>query len=142
MGGGNDKDTTEIIVWFLGVSAFCAIGALVLIICWRKFSGQDDSENDAGAINLEFLLDPNAPTDPNTNLFSSPMHLNQNLEDEDVRKPKKKKIKLGRLHHLDEEDDDDDDDNADDQGNNDDDDDDENEEALMEDYEPPNFNRI
>lgn len=57
----DSSDTTEIIIWFLGVSAICAIGALILIICWRKFSGKDDNENE-NAINLEFLLDPNAPT--------------------------------------------------------------------------------
>jgi len=29
---GDDSDATEIIIWFLGVSAVCAIGALILII--------------------------------------------------------------------------------------------------------------
>merc|ERR1711991_460085 len=72
----NNGDTTQIIIWFLGVSAVCAIGALILITCWRKFSGKDENEND-NAINLEFLLDPNATTnDPN--LFTSPMHINDN----------------------------------------------------------------
>jgi len=77
--GSSSGDTTQIIIWFLGVSAVCAIGALVLIICWRKFSGKDENEND-NAINLEFLLDPNATnTDPN--LLTSPMHINDNDND-------------------------------------------------------------
>eukprot|EP01083_Nonionella_stella_P044539 119890_1 len=56
-------DTASIIIWFLGVSAVCAVGALFLIVCWRKFSAKEDSaqdEENKNAINLEFLLDPNA----------------------------------------------------------------------------------
>jgi len=71
---GKGSDTTEIIVWFLGVSAVCAVGALLLIVCWRKFGAVDDSEMDNG-INLEFLLDPNGGADPNSNIFTSPMHI-------------------------------------------------------------------
>lgn len=71
---GGGSDTTEIIVWFLGVSAVCAVGALLLIVCWRKFGAVDDSEMDNG-INLEFLLDPNGGGDPNRDIFTSPMHI-------------------------------------------------------------------
>jgi len=71
---GGGSDTTEIIVWFLGVSAVCAVGALLLIVCWRKFGAVDDSEMDNG-INLEFLLDPNGGGAANENIFTSPMHI-------------------------------------------------------------------
>jgi len=96
-GGSSDNDTTQIIIWFLGVSAVCAIGALLLIICWRKFSGKEENEND-NAINLEFLLDPNAN---DANMFASPMHINedhsllpQDLENDEDLKPIKKKKKV------------------------------------------------
>jgi len=75
------SDTTEIIVWFLGVSAVCAVGALLLIVCWRKFGAVDDSEMDNG-INLEFLLDPNGGADPNSNIFTSPMHIEPKEEED------------------------------------------------------------
>merc|ERR1712013_312133 len=70
-------------------SAVCAVGALLLIVCWRKFGAVDDSEMDNG-INLEFLLDPNGGGDPNGNIFTSPMHIEPDQErgdgdDEDVQ---------------------------------------------------------
>jgi len=77
-GGHDGNDTTQIIIWFAGVSAFCGIGALLLILCWKKFAGKEEDEND-GAINLEFLLDPNA-NDPN--MLSSPMHVDQGRSDD------------------------------------------------------------
>jgi len=78
---GAKSDTTEIVIWFLGVSAVCAVGALLLIVCWRKFS-REDGELDNG-INLEFLLDPNGghQMDPNSNLFTSPMHIEPDADE-------------------------------------------------------------
>merc|ERR1712154_188837 len=61
----------------------CAFGALLLIVCWRKFSNVSSKDNDQNAINLEFLLDPNAPMDPNSNLFAAPMRINKNEDDDD-----------------------------------------------------------
>jgi len=77
-----DGNGMEIIVWFLGVCAVCAFGALLLIVCWRKFSNVSSKDNDQNAINLEFLLDPNAPMDPNSNLFAAPMRINKNDDDD------------------------------------------------------------
>merc|ERR1712048_1188135 len=73
----------EIIVWFLGVCSVCAFGALLLIVCWRKFSNVSSKDNDQNAINLEFLLDPNAPMDPNSNLFTAPMRIDNDDADND-----------------------------------------------------------
>ena len=81
----DSSDTTEIIIWFLGVSAVCAVGALLLIVCWRKFS-KDEGEMDNG-INLEFLLDPNHQMDPNSNLFTSPMHIEPDDAAPDAQAP-------------------------------------------------------
>lgn len=63
--GTDDNDTTNIVVWFLAVSAVCALFALILIMCWKRCSkaqSEIDREN-RNSINLEFLLDPNGSLD-------------------------------------------------------------------------------
>jgi len=68
----DDDDTANIVVWFIAVIAICAVGALILIICWKTFSGKE-SEHDRenrNSINLEFLLDPNGSMD-------APMHIDE-----------------------------------------------------------------
>merc|ERR1712129_377794 len=148
----------EIIVWFLGVCAVCAFGALLLIVCWRKFSNVSSNDNDKNAINLEFLLDPNAPMDPNSNLFTAPMRINNNDDNADMNeeyldmdmhineKKQKKKSESEKFNRLSLDENDDADVDADDEENN----EEEAEEyeveqeddglVNMEDYEPPNLN--
>merc|ERR1712154_186774 len=129
----------------------CAFGALLLIVCWRKFSNVSSKDNDQNAINLEFLLDPNAPMDPNSNLFAAPMRINGGDDDDEYmdmdvnasmmiknkkKKKKKREAQFNRLS-LDEEEKtkvDADDDNA-----NINEEESEDGDALMnmEDYEPP-----
>merc|ERR1711902_342278 len=118
------------------------------IICWRKFSGKDENENE-NAINLEFLLDPNAPTmDPNATMHINDNHnyhtLKTDLFDDDDLNNNNDENDNGN-------DADDDDENNDNNIKNDDDDeyeevtdeDIENDNPLIEtDYNPPNFNRI
>lgn len=157
----DDSNTNgmEIIVWFLGVCAFCALGALLLIVCWRKFSKNDKNENE-NAINLEFLLDPNAPMDPNSNLFASPMHIDEDDEENhtiqpyldmdieaDLRPKKSKKQKKFNRLSLDEDEVENTENEANDNENNilldsdefEDEQDDDNNDDGLEDYEPPNL---
>eukprot|EP01083_Nonionella_stella_P237286 832551_1 len=78
----NNSNTTQIIIWFLGVCAVIAIGALLLIICWKKYTTKDENDND-NAINLEFLLDPNAPMDANQIMHINNTNPNNNMVDID-----------------------------------------------------------
>ena len=72
----SSNKTTTIIVWFLGASALCCMIAVIVMVCWRRVATEKAREEKDG-INLEFLLDPNAPIDDSNflNALDAPMKI-------------------------------------------------------------------